>query len=108
MPTPRQRPTAATTRPMPTDFTAGLMDAQSDSYVTKDGFAFEGLLDQSKLQAHNVTVWKPGEGKHYMAIIPYRRGEQDPYVVMNSRPAGHPAYILKIFRHRNIAVHGTK
>jgi hypothetical protein len=45
----------------------------------------------------NLSLWKPGEGRHTFDIIPYRAGEHDPRY-----PAGKTTYFLDIWVHYNV------
>lgn len=69
-----------------------------ESHDTKDQGVFGGSIFKPDIDA---KFWKCGEGKHYIDVIPYIAGKNNPKV-----KEGRPAHTLDIWVHYNIGPNG--
>lgn len=81
--------------------TQRLADRGRESYRTKDGTGYKGILDEDKVR--DIPLGKIAAGKHLWSIIPYICGEQDPLVYAGKLQAGaDPSYTVGIYVHKNV------
>jgi len=97
---PQPAPTAARVDWSDPNRRASLVRRGEESNKNKDGATRRGLLDDGKLQLHNIKLWPFTVGKKYWAIIPYLTGPQDPMVYQGKLQEGDGTYTVGVYFHR--------
>jgi len=80
--------------------TQKLAERGEQSYRTKDGASYKGILDSHSTK--NMQIGRITAGDHYWSIIPYLCGSQDPEVVAGRMKEGDPTYTVGVYPHKNI------
>lgn len=79
--------------------TQKLAQRGEQSYRTKDGASYKGILDPTRTK--NMQIGKITAGDHYWSIVPYLCGSQDPEVISGRMKEGDPTYTVGVYVHKN-------
>ena len=109
MPVPiTSRPGAPLRAPGPATANVDLPDAEQlaaqhdESYRNREGLQFKGILDDEKVGALSVPIWKTTAGNHLIDIIPYKITARHPRVVLGKAQAGTWGYVFPAWMHDNV------
>jgi len=88
------------------EMTQGLVSRGEQSYKTREGDSYKGILDER--MTRDLKIAKISMGDHYWSLIPYLTGEQDPEVISGRMQKGAPTYTVGVYTHRNIGPNQSK
>jgi len=80
--------------------TQKLAERGEQSYRTKDGASYKGILDAHSTK--NIQTGRITAGDKYWSIVPYLCGAQDPEVISGRMKEGDPTYTVGVYVHKNI------